>query len=414
MHHFILPTQDSWISSGSLVRDKNFGGDGILELKKVFQNSSFEYQTQALVNFAGTDFTNLSQSVSNGDVPSSAQYYLRLFEAEGTSELSEEYMLAAYPLFKSWVEGNGKSEDNPKTTNGVSWENRNDILNGSQISWSYTDGAKELALAGDLDRNGITFEEFHVAFGTSTQAFGSVTGSDFLGGNDSDDMGGVWINRAGYIASQSFSSEPADVEMNVTDMVNKWINGQADNYGMILKFSGSQETNSTTYGHLKFFARESQTIFQPKLEVRWDDHLPCTGSNTGSLTELTMTGLDDNYLYMRNLRNSYKENDKIKFRVGARKRYLTKSVSTSVQSITDSYIAEGSGSYAIKDIATDEFIVPFSEYTLIGCDNSGPHFTQWLNGFYINRDYKILLKLKYTDGQEQIFDDDFKFTVKGK
>ena len=127
-----------------------------------------------------------------------------------------------------------------------------------------------------------------------------------------------------------------------------------------------------------------------------------------------MTGLDDNYLYMRNLRNSYKENDKIKFRVGARKRYLTKSVSTSVQSITDSYIAEGSGSYAIKDIATDEFIVPFSEYTLIGCDNSGPHFTQWLNGFYINRDYKILLKLKYTDGQEQIFDDDFKFTVKGK
>ena len=412
MHHFILPTQDSWISSGSLVKDKNFGGDKILELKKVFQNSSFEYQTQALVNFAGTDFTNLSQSVSNGDVPSSAQYYLRLFEAEGTSELSEEYMLAAYPLFKSWVEGNGKSEDNPKTTNGVSWENRNDILNGSQISWSYTDGAKELALAGDLDRNGITFEEFHVAFGTSTQAFGSVTGSDFLGGNDSDDMGGVWINRAGYIASQSFSSEPADVEMNVTDMVNKWINGQADNYGMILKFSGSQETNSTTYGHLKFFARESQTIFQPKLEVRWDDHLPCTGSNTGSLTELTMTGLDDNYLYMRNLRNSYKENDKIKFRVGARKRYLTKSVSTSVQSITDSYITEGSSSYAIKDVITDEFIVPFSSYTSIGCDSKGPYFNQWLNGFYSDRVYKILLKLKLDDGQEQVFDDNFEFVVK--
>ena len=411
MHHFILPTQDSWISSGSLVKDKNFGGDKILELKKVFQNSSFEYQTQALVNFAGTDFTNLSQSVSSGDVPPNAEYFLRLFEAEGTSELSEEYMLAAYPLFKSWVEGNGKSEDNPKTTNGVSWENRNDILNGSQISWSYTDGAKELALAGDLDRNGITFEEFHVAFGTSTQAFGSVTGSDFLGGNDSDDKGGVWINRAGYIASQSFSSEPADVEMNVTDMVNKWFSGEAENFGMILKFSGSQETNSTTYGHLKFFARESQTIFQPKLEVRWDDHLPCTGSNTGSLTELTMTGLDDNYLYMRNLRNSYKENDKIKFRVGARKRYLTKSVSTSVQSITDSYIAEGSGSYAIKDIATDEFIVPFSEYTLIGCDTLGPYFNQWLNGFYSNREYKILLKLKTNDGLEQIFDDDFKFIV---
>ena len=414
MHHFILPTQDSWISSGSLVKDKNFGGDKILELKKVFQNDSFEYQTQALVNFAGTDFTEMSQSVSSGNIPSNAEYYLRLFEAEGTSELSEEYILAAFPLWKSWVEGSGKSEDNPKNTNGVSWENRNDILNGSPISWSYTDSARELAIAGDLDLNGISFDEFHVAFGTSTQTFGGVTGSDFLGGNDLDDKGGVWVNRAGYIASQSFSSQATDVEMNVTDMVNKWLGGTISNYGMILKFSGSQETDSTTYGHLKFFARESQTIFQPKLEVRWDDHSPCTGSNTGSLTELTMTGLDDNYLYMRNLRNSYKENDKIKFRVGARKRYLTKSVSTSVQSITDSFITEGSGSYAIKDIATDEFIVPFSDYTLIGCDNSGPYFNQWLNGFYKNRDYKILLKLKYTDGQEQIFDDGFKFTVEGK
>ena len=117
---------------------------------------------------------------------------------------------------------------------------------------------------------------------------------------------------------------------------------------------------------------------------------------------------------MRNFKNSYKENDKIKFRVGARKRYIQKSVSTSVQSITDSYITEKSGSYAIKDIATDEFIVPFSDYTHLSCDNSGPYFNQWLNGFYPDRSYKILLKLKTNDGQEQIFDDNFKFIVKRK
>tara|TARA_Y100001963_G_scaffold156043_1_gene248652 strand:+ start:81 stop:1325 length:1245 start_codon:yes stop_codon:yes gene_type:complete len=414
MHHFILPTQDSWISSGSLERDKNFGGDEILELKKVFQNDTFEYQSQVLVNFAGDDFTTLSQSVSAGDVPSDAKYYLRLFEAEGTSELSEEYILSAFPLWKSWVEGNGKSNDNPKTTNGVSWKNRNDIINGNSISWSYTEGVKELEVAGDLDLNGIEFSEYHVTFANAGQVFNNVTGSDFLGGNDGDDGGGVWINKAGYIASQSFSSQATDVEMDVTDMVNKWFTGQANNYGMILKFSGSQETSSTTYGHLKFFSRESQTIFQPKLEVRWDSHLPCTGSNTGSLTELDVTGLSDNYLYMRNFKNSYKENDKIKFRVGARKRYIQKSVSTSVQSITDSYITEKSGSYAIKDIATDEFIVPFSEYTYLSCDNSGPYFTQWLNGFYPDRVYKILLKLKTNDGQEQIFDENFKFIVKRK
>ena len=37
-----------------------------------------------------------------------------------------------------------------------------------------------------------------------------------------------------------------------------------------------------------------------------------------------------------------------------------------------------------------------------------------LDGFYPDRVYKILLKLKYDDGQEQIFDDDFEFIVKRK
>ena len=44
MHHFIFPTQDTWISSGSSkidgtsFRDQNFGRDQILEVKKEFFN----------------------------------------------------------------------------------------------------------------------------------------------------------------------------------------------------------------------------------------------------------------------------------------------------------------------------------------------------------------------------------------
>jgi hypothetical protein len=40
------------------------------------------------------------------------------------------------------------------------------------------------------------------------------------------------------------------------------------------------------------------------------------------------------------------------------------------------------------------------------------YFNQFLDGFYPDRAYKILLKLKYDDGQEQIFDDDFEFVVR--
>jgi len=126
-----------------------------------------------------------------------------------------------------------------------------------------------------------------------------------------------------------------------------------------------------------------------------------------------MSGLADNYLYPKGLRDSYKETEKVKFRIGARKRYIQKTFSTSVQTVTGSYITQGSGSYSIVDIASGETIIPFDDtYTKISCDSESPYFIQWLNGFYPDRVYKILYKLKYNDGQEQIFDDDFEFKVR--
>ena len=211
---------------------------------------------------------------------------------------------------------------------------------------------------------------------------------------------------------QTFSNQSADVELDISDMVNSWLGGSLDNHGLLLRFSGSQETDDQTFGQFKFFSSQTHTIYPPKLEVRWDDHLPCTGSNTGSLTELTMSGLVDNYLYMRGLKESYKESEKIKFRIGARQRYIQKTFSTSVQTISGSYIPEGSGSYSIQDVATGETIVPFSAHTSMSCDATSPYFIQWLNGFAPDRVYKILLKLKTNDGQEQIFDDNFEFIVK--
>ena len=380
MHHFIFPTQDTWISSGSSTitgesfKDQNFGRDQILEVKKDFFNNSFNFNTRALVNFSGTEFTELSKSIADGTIPSpqtgsvvGSKFYLRLYEAEGNAELTEEYKLAIQPISESWTEGTGKFGDNPKNTNGCSFNNRKNPIGGNSLTWSNA--------------------------GTSVL---SVSQSE-----------------------QTFTNQSPDTEVEVTNMVNMWLEGQYSNYGMLIRFSGSQETDSETFGHLKFFSRNTHTIFSPKLEVRWDDHLPCTGSNTGSMTELTMSGLADNFLYMQGLRESYKVGERVKFRVGARKRYIQKTFSTSVQTVTGSFITEGSGSYAIKDVATDEFIVPFEDsssvsFTKLSCDSDSNYFIQYLDGFYPDRVYKIQLKLKYDDGQEQVFDDDFEFIVKRK
>ncbi len=380
MHHFIFPTRDTWISSGSnkitgeTFTDQNFGRDQILEVKKEFYNYSFDYPTRALVNFSGDEFTELSKSVADGTIPSDASYRLRLYEAEGNSDLSEtQYTLLIQPVSESWQEGTGKFGDNPKKTEGCSWKNRQNTITSTAITWKNNDGT------------------------------------------DSDGPSVLSVSSS----AQAFINTKPDVDVNVTSMVNMWIEGQYDNNGMIIRFTGTQETDNITQAKLKFFSRNTHTIFSPRLEVRWDDHLPCTGSNTGSLNELTMSGLTDNFLYMKGLRESYKVGERVKFRVGARKRYIQKTFNTSVQTVTGSYIPEGSGSYAIKDVATDEFIVPFEDsagtsYTKLSCDSDSNYFIQWLDGFYPDRVYKILLKLKYDDGQEQVFDDDFEFIVKRK
>ena len=374
MHHFIFPSQDTWISSGSSTidgesfKDQNFGRDQILEVKKEFYNSSFNYPTRALVNFSGTEFTELSKSVSDGTIPSDAKYYLRLYEAEGNAELNDtSYRLAIQPISQSWKEGSGKFGDNPKNTDGCSWENRTNPIGGTATAWA--------------------------------------------------DVGVTVLTVSA--SAQNFENESPDINVEVTNMVNMWLESREENYGMLIRFNSTQETDSTHFGHLKFFSRNTHTIYSPKLEVRWDDHLPCTGSNTGSLTQITSSGLADNFLYIQGLREEYKVGERVKFRIGARKRYIQKTFTNSVQTVTGSFIPESSGSYAIKDVATDEFIVPFEDfqgtsYTKLSCDSDSNYFIQYLDGFYPDRVYKIQLKLKYDDGQEQVFDDDFEFIVKRK
>ena len=375
MHYFITSSKDSYITENSpshviLFADstkKNYGGDEILELKKEFANSystSSHNTSRVLIQF---NYNDISSSIVNEHI-TNPKFYLRLYEVEGQSEINKSYTLQAFPLSQSFEEGVGKKFDNPDVKKGVTWT---DYDSGS--AWSLV---------------------------SNTNA---DSGSRTIGG-------GVWITGSGYEASQSFTNQSGDIEMDVTDIVNKHLGGSnsISNNGFILKFSGSLEDDVTSH-NLKFFSKQTNTIYQPKLEVRWND---CSYPNPilTTLNYITMSGEIKNHIFIKGLQSSYRESEKVRFRVGCRKKYTQKTFTESM--LTSSfYIPKGSGSYSIVDVGTKTALVPFSSYTSMSADTTSMYFDQWFNSFEPGRYYKILFKINYNDGQEIIIDNNEEFKI---
>jgi hypothetical protein len=67
--------------------------------------------------------------------------------------------------------------------------------------------------------------------------------------------------------------------------------------------------------------------------------------------------------------------------------------------------------YALKDLATNEFVINFDEqYTQISADNNGNYFDIYMSGLEPERYYKILIKT-IIGGSVLIFDDNYYFKV---
>jgi hypothetical protein len=370
--------------------EQNTGLDQVLELSHQLIGSTSKYNSRIVLKF---DVREIEQNVNAGKISSNAKYYLQLRSADAR-EIPQEYTVYAYPVSSSWVNGTGKYFNTPTTTDGVSWKYRSSKSVGTE--WGVT------SVTGGLDYEWDEIDQaWEITDGIWSGTLITATSSYF-----SSVGGGAWWTWDGAECSQSFSYETADLYMDVTPIVKKWItgSGRIDNDGFIVKFSGDIESSNETLVSLKFFSLDSNTIYVPKLHVVWDDSTFSTGS-------LTQIGLDDLVVNVK-LKKSYAESEKAKIRVYANRRYPQKTYTTSSYYV-EKYFLPTSSFYEIRDAHTDEIILPFNTSgSKLSCDADGNYFTLWMNSFQPERFYRVVIKTE-TDGGNtaQVFDNQYYFKV---
>jgi len=290
---------------------------------------------------------DLTTSESTG-----SKYYLRLYDCHSEG-IALTQNINAHRLTSDWEMGLGRYHDTPFVTDGATWD------------WA--------------------------------DVSGSVS---WVGGSYSND----------YVASQSLEFKTTDLKLDVSDIVKKnWIEASDGNYGFLLKRPNTEETNSVGYGSLKFFSRDTNTIYPPKLEVCIDDFSWDQGI-TGSYTALPE---DDYTVYMKNYDSEFKEGAKVRFRVlGRSKHHVASNVPGQNKSFTKYYLPSGSSYYSIKDTVTEETLIDFDEYTTLSGDSNGNYFDVNMNGLQPERYYRFVFKVvDPTTKLTKFFDRDFTFKV---
>ena len=349
---------------------QNAGSDSILEVGKVFFDGIKDI-ARTLIKF---DVTSLSSSIASNEISGNWAGYLKLVSADSTG-LPLNYTIYANPISESWDMGQGTRFDDivPNLTASFNFQ--------QGVSWRY--------------RNGVNKWQENAIGGTAVYPVG-VTGS-------ANAEGGVWYT--GSQAEQNFSYQPDDIRMDITNMLKSWISGSITNNGMIIRHSLEVEANEFDYGILRFFSKETHTIYEPKLEVVWNS----VSFNTGSLLPVTGSAEEGYKISVTNLKTKYPQNSKIRIRVKGRDIYPQKSFSTTFEYDQSKYLPTSSY-YQLEDYVSNQIIYPFSDWTKMSCDSTSNYFDIDLTTLPISRTYLIKLKIE-ENGVSTIVDRKYLFEI---
>ena len=249
----------------------NMGYADALEIFSIYgqesgSNGQGQELSRILLKFSTAKMT-IDRAAGRLGASGSVSFFLKLQNARTPFTLPQDFTLEVAPVSKPWLEGAGLDMSNYQDLGTANW-----MKPSTTASWA--------RVGGDYHTNNV----YQVPF------------------------------PQGY----------ENMELNVTNLVEKWINGASTNYGIGVRLTGSEEAYfSSSLGGLgtgqsgsilqniqgakesyytkMFFARSSNFFFKrPTLEARWDSRVMDDRENFFYSSSLAPAADNLNTLYLYN------------------------------------------------------------------------------------------------------------------
>jgi len=361
------------------------------------------------------DLISISSSLLSGDINNNCKFYLKL-KASSTEEVPLDYKIYAYPISKSWDMGIGRYDTEGLGSFGASWyynttQNTASLWyspTASTVTYNFTDYLLTSSFSTGSFQNGGATWFYNVpsnysqpSSNTSSSFYNTPSASVYISSFCSSSLSG-----SSLICSQSYDYSTSDIYMDVTSVVKGWICGCVPNNGLILISSleliQSNDINST----IRFFSKETNTIYQPYLDVKWDDSVYISGSL------VSLTGFNPYTIVVKNVTKDYKFGSVPRINIFAREKSPLKNFVKGYQQsqYLSSSLLPSNSYYAIKDNESENFVIDFDDYTKLSCDGAIHYFILDTTGLPVERYYRILIKTEI-NGETLIFDNGNIFKV---
>ena len=342
----LYPIRDTTLYQAS--ESANTSKDEILEISKYVSGSFGPLAvTRPVLQFNTTALSAslAAEGVTTDSATGGLKYFLKLFISK-EEDIQRDYSLVVHPLQTPWEGGTGRSTSTPIVTDGCSWKYSDSETAGTE--WS--------------------------------------------------PAGGRVFDSAGYSSVQTFTDVQGDIEVDVTETVERWHTGAINNYGLLIKRSGSQETDSSIQGSLYYYSSNTNTIYSPRIEARYDDASHAFTATSGS----TITISDEIDIQPR-LRPEYKQNSQERIAIITTQKNGARTQAGSVGSTFRSSLPQSS-SYAIIDNATGEYVYKHDQHaTYIARTGASEHCIDVdMNGLFPERYYAIEFKVNHYSGTNVI------------